>query len=155
AGLALARRRPDLAVTLVEIDPALAALAGDNASRNGLADRVDVAVLDVAAPPRAFAAAGLPAECADGVLMNPPFNPGSRLQLPPDRGRRLAHGADAHTLALWVKAAARLLRPRGILTLIWRADGLADVLAALDRAFGAVALLPVHPASHGDAIRLL
>ena len=37
AGLALARRVEGLAVTLVEIDPALAQLGRDNAERNGLA----------------------------------------------------------------------------------------------------------------------
>ena len=36
AGLALARRIADVAVTLVVIDPALTALARDNAERNGL-----------------------------------------------------------------------------------------------------------------------
>ena len=62
AGLALATRVPDTTVTLVEIDPALAALAAANAERNDLAGRVRVAVLDVAAPARAFAAAGLAPE---------------------------------------------------------------------------------------------
>src|SRR3954452_11913182 len=50
AGLALARRVDSLTATLVEIDPALAQLAGENAARNGLADRVRVVTLDVAAP---------------------------------------------------------------------------------------------------------
>src|SRR5437763_12535637 len=39
AGLALAQRIPDLKVTLVEIDAALAMLAAENAARNGLGDR--------------------------------------------------------------------------------------------------------------------
>src|SRR4051812_48756250 len=46
AGLALAQRVPGLAVTLVEIDAALAELARDNARRNGMGDRVNVATLD-------------------------------------------------------------------------------------------------------------
>src|SRR5213079_2218204 len=50
AGLALAQRVSGLPVTLVEIDPTLAALAEHNAARNVLADRVRVAVLDVAGP---------------------------------------------------------------------------------------------------------
>ena len=41
--------------------------------------------------------------------------------------------------------AARLLRPAGTLTLIWRADGLGEVLAGLAADFGAVTVLPVHP----------
>jgi tRNA1(Val) A37 N6-methylase TrmN6 len=58
-------------------------------------------------------------------------------------------------LVQWVDAAARLLRPQGILTLIWRADGLADVLAALTDKFGAIAILPVHPKPGAAAIRVL
>src|SRR3954463_13088702 len=45
AGLALAQRTPGLKVTLVEIDATLAALAHENAARNGLAERVRVAAL--------------------------------------------------------------------------------------------------------------
>jgi tRNA1(Val) A37 N6-methylase TrmN6 len=55
----------------------------------------------------------------------------------------------------WVKTAARLLRARGTLTLIWRADGLADVLAAFAPVFGAVAVMPVYPAPDKPAIRIL
>ena len=69
--------------------------------------------------------------------------------------RRLAHAGSGGALAGWVKTAARLLRPRGTLTMIWRADGLADVLRALDPAFGAVTVLPVHPKPGEPAIRVL
>ena len=58
-------------------------------------------------------------------------------------------------LAPWVKTASRLLRARGTLTLIWRADGLSDVLAALAPAFGALAVTPVHPVADKPAIRVL
>ncbi len=85
AGLALAARVPDATVTLVEIDPELAALAAENAERNDLAGRVRVAVLDVAAPARAFAAAGLAPESVARVLMNPPFNDPARQRASPDR----------------------------------------------------------------------
>jgi tRNA1(Val) A37 N6-methylase TrmN6 len=46
------------------------------------------------------------------------------------------------------------LRPQGTVTLIWRADGLADVLAALTR-FGGIAITPVYPKPVVPAIRLL
>jgi tRNA1(Val) A37 N6-methylase TrmN6 len=58
-------------------------------------------------------------------------------------------------LAAWVKSAARLLRPRGTLSMIWRADGLADVLRALGPAFGDVTVLPVHAKAGEAAIRIL
>src|SRR5690348_2457623 len=55
AGLALARRVEGLAVTLIELDPSLAALARENAARNSLAGRVRVVCLDIAAPVAQFA----------------------------------------------------------------------------------------------------
>ena len=155
AGLAVAARIPGTTVTLVEIDPHLAALAGENARLNGLDARVRAVVLDVAAPPRAFAGAGLGADSAARVLMNPPFNDPSLQRSSPDTGRRRAHAAPRPALAIWIKAAARLLRPRGMLTLIWRADGLADVLATIAPVFGAIAVLPVHPRADAPAIRIL
>src|SRR5437016_13045991 len=57
AGLALAARVGGTSVTLVEIDADLAALAAENARRNGLAARVRTVVVDVTAPAREFAAA--------------------------------------------------------------------------------------------------
>lgn len=158
AGLALAIRVDGTDVTLVEIDARLAALARENALRNGLGARVRVAVLDVAAPARAFAAAGLAPEQTACVLMNPPFNDPTRHRLSPDRRRRSAHVAShggGAVLAAWIASAARLLRPRGTLSMIWRADGLLDVLRALDPAFGAVTVLPVHAKAGEAAIRVL
>jgi tRNA1(Val) A37 N6-methylase TrmN6 len=155
AGLALAARVSGATVTLVEIDLGLAALAAENAQANGLADRVRTEVLDVAAPANAFAAAGLGPGSAHRVLMNPPFNDPARQRASPEPRRRLAHASPPALLAAWVKTAARLLRPAGTLTLIWRADGLAEVLDALARNFGALAILPVHSKPGEPAIRVL
>jgi tRNA1(Val) A37 N6-methylase TrmN6 len=153
AGLALARRIEGLNVTLVEIDPVLTALAAGNAQRNDLSDRVRAVRLDVEASAADFTAAGLAPGSAACVLMNPPFNVAQ--QPSPDQARRLAHAASAATLERWLRAAARLLRPDGVVTLIWRADGLADVLAVLDQDFGAITVLPVHPKPGAPAIRVL
>ena len=51
--------------------------------------------------------------------------------------------------------AGRLLKSGGALTLIWRADGLSEVLAALGRGFGSLAILPVHGDAARPAIRVL
>src|SRR5262249_32804999 len=103
AGLALAHRVDGLAVTLVEIDPALAALARDNIERKGLEHRVRAVCLDVEAAAADFAAAGLAPNSAQCVLMNPPFNV---VQQPsPERSRRMAHAASPETLPLWLAAA--------------------------------------------------
>jgi tRNA1(Val) A37 N6-methylase TrmN6 len=153
AGLAVGRRVEDLAVTLVEIDPALLALAHENAARNGMAERMRTICLDVAAGPAAFAAVGLAPASADHVLMNPPFNPPQNPS--PDRGRRLAHIAARDMLGQWLDAVGLLLRPTGAVTLIWRADGLDIVLAALPAGFGAVRILPIHAKPSAPAVRVL
>jgi tRNA1(Val) A37 N6-methylase TrmN6 len=155
AGLALAVRLPDLRLTLVEIDAALADAARQNAVRNGLGDRVEAVRLDVASPPEVFAEAGLPAGCADRVLMNPPFNDPRRLSASPDPQRRRAHVADDALLERWIAAAARLLRPGGTLSVIYPADRLAELLGLLGGGFGAVAVLPVHGKPEAPAIRVL
>ena len=155
AGLALARRVAGLAVRLVEIDDGLAEPAAGNAARNGLADRVSAHALDVAAPAAAFAAAGLGAECADRVLMNPPFHAAGRVQASPDARRRAAYLAEAGALATWLGTAARLLHAGGTLTVIYRADGVDELLECLTAEFGAIAIQPVHPKPHAAAIRVL
>lgn len=152
SGLALAVRVPGLSLTLVEIDPQLCALATENADANLLADRVKVLTIDVMAA-ESFEQAGLRPGSAQRVLMNPPFNDPSNVS--PDASRRLAHAGGPQTLALWIAAAARLLAADGVLTLIWRADGLANVVDALAASFGGIGVLPVHPRPGVDAIRVL
>jgi tRNA1(Val) A37 N6-methylase TrmN6 len=154
AGLALAHRVPKLNVALVEVDPMLAELARENAARNALADRVQVAALDVNASAQDFARVGLPGECAQHVLMNPPFNDPVRQNASPDAGRRHAHTASRDTLVQWVERASLLLVPQGTLTLIWRAGGLAAVLTAV-AGFGGITVLPIHPKPGTAAIRVI
>jgi tRNA1(Val) A37 N6-methylase TrmN6 len=153
AGLAVARRVETIDLVLVEIDVTLAALARANAAANALP--AEVVVLDVEASAESFAAAHLTPDSAEIVLMNPPFNDSARHRASPDRAREVAHVASATTLESWVHAARRILKPKGVLTLIWRADGLAEVLSALDRGFGSIELLPVHANLTAPAIRIL
>jgi len=154
AGLALAARVPGLKVTLVEIDAALCALAADNARLNKMDARVRAVVAD-AEDAAALAAAGLSSGSADRVLMNPPFHDAIRQNVSPDPRRRLAHAAAPGLLPRWIASAARLLKPQGVLTLIWRADALAEVQHALEGAFGSIGVLPVLPRADAPAIRVL
>lgn len=147
AGLALARRVEGLRVTLVEIDPALCALAEENATANDLADRVTVLNHDVKSIGRDFS--------AERVLMNPPFNDPARMQVSPEAARARAHVAEDDTLRTWIAAAARILVSGGSLTLIWRAEDLAAVESAVADSFGDVRILPVVPRAGAAAIRVL
>lgn len=153
AGLALGRRVAGIRLNLVEIDPELAELARANAAANEIA--AETIVLDVTADAQAFAAHGLAPDSVDVVLMNPPFNDPARHRGSPDQMRHSAHVATEETLQAWVHAARRILRSDGALTLIWRADGITEVLAALSRGFGSLSILPVHGEAGRPAIRVL
>ena len=107
-----------------------------------LADAIKAAFGDFGAFKEKFAAAGLVPDSVDVVIMNPPFNDASRHRASPDRAREVAHVAAADTLEGWIHAARRILKSGGHLAMIWRADGLAQVLAALNRGFGGLVILP-------------
>jgi tRNA1(Val) A37 N6-methylase TrmN6 len=154
AALVLAARIGRIDLVLVEIDPMLAQFAAENARFNGVG-YARVETLDVTASAKAFAAAGLGPASADVVMMNPPFNDPARHRASPDARRGRAHVAQATTLEAWIHAARRILRPGGTLTMIWRADGLADVFATLARGFGGIAVMPVFSKPGTAAIRVL
>jgi len=59
--------------------------------------------------------------------MNPPFHDAARAQVSSDARRSLAHAAPPGALSAWAGTAAHLLRAGGTLTLIHRADALAEV----------------------------
>lgn len=145
ASLALVSRVPGIDATLFEIDPALCALAQDNIVRNGFADRARALTRDVAS---------LAEGRFDRVFMNPPFND-LRHQPSPDPDRRRAHAGPSGVLMRWVGSAHSLLRDHGTVTLIWRAEGLAEIISALADGLGAVSVLPVYPAPGRAAIRLI
>lgn len=153
AGLALAQRVKGISLRLVEIDPYLADLARQNAAANAIP--AEIVTLDIGSRAEAFDAAGLPPDSADVVLTNPPFNDPARHRSSPDQAREIAHVATSTTLTTWIHAARRLLKSGGVLVLIWRADGLADVLATLDRGFGSLVIQPIHGDPASPAIRII
>jgi tRNA1(Val) A37 N6-methylase TrmN6 len=153
AGLALARRVGGIRLVLAEIDAGLADIARENARSNTIV--AETIVLDVTSGLANFAALGLAPDSVDVVLMNPPFNDAGRHRASPDRARETAHVATEETLEQWSNAARRILKTGGHLAMIWRADGISQVLAALGRGFGGLMILPVHADAASSAIRVL
>ncbi|AXC48799.1 methyltransferase domain-containing protein [Paracoccus suum] len=133
AVLCLGYRVPGLALTGLEVQPAYAALARENAARNGLPLQVVQGDL-LAMPP------GLRGESFDHVLMNPPFFVTGTVA--PDSGRGIARH-EAVPLRIWIDAGLRRLNPGGWLTLIHKAERLASILAALEGRAGDMRVLPI------------
>lgn len=155
AAFCLAARVPVGYLTLVEIDPALATLAEQNAAANGFGNRTRVLVTDALARGSPREKAGLLVGEIDRVMTNPPFHDTSRHRASPVAGKRLAHAADGDVLAGFLRTAVSVLRPGGTVTLIHRADQPEALLGALRGRFGGVTLRPIHPKPGAPAVRLI
>ncbi|MDM7255127.1 MAG: methyltransferase [Paracoccus sp. (in: a-proteobacteria)] len=144
AALCLGARVAGACLTGLERQADYAALAVRNAQANGIALRVVTG--DLAAMPQI-----LRAESFDHVIANPPyFQDGTAA---PDAGRDAARREET-AQAVWLAAGLRRLRPGGQITLIQRADRLADLLAGLTGA-GATTILPVAARPGRDAGRVI
>jgi tRNA1(Val) A37 N6-methylase TrmN6 len=150
ATLCLAARRPDLNVTGLDSEPVFLAAARENAARNRMTARVDFIVGDVAAPP-----AALRMQDFDVVMLNPPYLKAGTATVSAHPLKAAATAEGAAKLADWIACARGALKPGGLLTLIHRADRLADVIAALERGFGALVIMPLHPKAGRPANRIL
>jgi len=147
--LAAAARWPAARFTGLERDAAVAALARRNVELNGLAGRVEILEGDVA---RRFPALGRPP--FDGVLANPPFFDDPQSLRAPSAERRGAWMAD-DGLGAWIGFLSKAVREGGTLTLIHRADRLADILALLAPKAGSVQVRAIHPFADAPAKRVL
>ncbi|HVZ13248.1 MAG TPA: methyltransferase [Bauldia sp.] len=157
AGMAVAARCPYARVKLVERDVEAIACARDALARPANAafrGRVDIVAADVTASEAERAAAGLAREAADAVVMNPPFRDARAGSASPDVARHAAHVLEGG-IDPWVRAATSALRAGGRLAVIFRADGLSEVLAALGGRFGDATVLPIHPRADRVALRVL
>jgi len=147
--LCAALRRPGLDFTGLERDPEALALAVENIRTNDLGSRVRVMAGDVCLP---FSATGL--SPFDAVLANPPYfdDPKSlRAPAPEKQQAWMAEGG----LAAWTGFLLKAVRQGGSLTLIHRADRLADLLALLGEKAGSFQIRPIHPHADAPASRVL
>ena len=147
--LAAAARRPASRFLGMERDPAAAALARENLALNGMEARVEIVEGDVTAPFKTLDRAPF-----DAVMANPPFfdDPASlRGPAPVKQGAWMADGG----LAAWTGFLLKAVREGGTITLIHRADRLADILALLAPKAGSFQIRPVHAHADGPAKRVL
>jgi tRNA1Val (adenine37-N6)-methyltransferase len=143
ASLCLAARVPGCTISGVEIDPALVALARENATENRLQERVSFIEGDALGP-------GLRGEF-DHVLANPPFHRNDG-EVSAHEGRARAKH-DKGGLAAWIAAGFKRVRSRGVLTVIIRADRLREVLVAMPET--GVVLFPLWPRIDAPAKRVI
>lgn len=147
--IAAALRRPDARFVGVEDDPRARALAEANVALNGLGERAWIVAGDIGRP---FRVLGLPP--FDAALANPPFFDDPAALRGPAPAKARAWIADAG-LAGWVAFLVNAVREGGTITVIHRADRLADLLAALSPKAGSMQVRPIHPFADAPAGRVL
>jgi tRNA1(Val) A37 N6-methylase TrmN6 len=80
----------------------------------------------------------------DHVLANPPYYDRAASVAARNSGREGALGEDT-PLVVWMKVAAKRLKPRGHVHVIHRVERLVDLLSALPAVLGSVQVLPLAP----------
>jgi len=147
--LAAATRRQGARFVGLERDSVAVELARGNVGLNGLADRVEIVAGDVEA---GFRALDLPV--FDAVISNPPFfdDPAAlRAPAPEKSGAWMTDGG----LKAWTGFCLKAVREGGTITLIHRADRLADLLALLAPKAGSFRIRPVAPFADAPAKRVI
>jgi tRNA1(Val) A37 N6-methylase TrmN6 len=155
AALVALTHRPELSALLVENEPEALELAAQNIAANGFAGRAEPIPLDILDSAAAHAAAGLRRDHYAAVIANPPFfaaGQGTRAR-GPERAR--ARQMDSAALDTWARVAAGAAAPAGEVIFVIPAEVLAPLLAAFDRRFGALTLLPLAPRPGLPASRVL
>ncbi len=152
-GLMLGTAQPRAEVVFIEQDATLAELCGQNIRENKLTHG-RVANADIF-DKQAVSHADIRPDSFDLVVTNPPFLEEGTARLSPDANRRKAHALPEGGLALWIAFCARLVRGKGTLALIHRADQLRPILAALPADFGALHIRFIHPRESEPAIRVI
>ena len=149
AAMALAVRIPSARIDAVELQTPLAELARWNVTANGLEDRVRILesdLLDWRYDAGAY----------DAVFLNPPYLKAGEADPSPDPVKRIATEEGQATLGDWLKAAAHGAKTGARVTLIHRADRLADALQAFAAAgAGGLSITPLWPKLGAAASRVI
>jgi tRNA1(Val) A37 N6-methylase TrmN6 len=150
AMLCVAAREPLCRVVGLERQRELVRIAGDNVILNGMETRVSVMVGDLLRPPPRISAGAF-----DHVLANPPYLERSRV----NETRNPAHAeatieGDAE-LGDWIRFALTMVKPKGSVTFVHRADRIDALLGQIAGRAGEVVVYPLWPGLGKPAIRIL
>jgi tRNA1(Val) A37 N6-methylase TrmN6 len=152
AMLCLAARVPSCRVIGIELQRDLVRLAGDNVILNGMENRLSVMLGDLLQPPPRLAFGAF-----DHVMANPPFIERARAAppVPSGAGRATATTEGDADLAAWVRFALAMVRAKGTVTFIHRADRLDALLGHIAGRAGEVVVFPLWAGAGKAASRVI
>ena len=157
AGFAALNLNPNLQLLSVELNEAMHELAHqslDLTSNTHIRDRIHLLQADVMKTGFERVEQGLDNNCADHVIMNPPYNT-TGMRAPENAIRAEAYVMGDGGLDAWFRTAAAILKPGGSFCVIYRTENLASVLACSQGRFGGLEVLPIHSKPGEAAKRVL
>jgi tRNA1(Val) A37 N6-methylase TrmN6 len=150
AALCLAARVAHCRVIGFELQRDLVRLAGDNAALNGMSARVSAMVGDLLQPPPRLSPGMF-----DHVMVNPPFIEEGRGTPSPSPAKTLATIEGGANLGDWVRFALAMVRGKGTVSFVHRADRIDALLGHLAGRAGEITIFPLWPAAGRAASRIL
>lgn len=150
AMLCLAFRVAQCRITGIDAQRDLVRLANDNAVLNEVSARAVAVVGNLLRPPPRLE----PGSFAH-VMANPPFLESDAAIASPDPGKAAATREGEADLAAWVRFALTMVRPKGSLTFIHRADRMEELLAELMGRAGEIIVFPLWAGQDKGAKRII
>lgn len=136
--LCVAVRFPKVVITGLELQEEMLTFAIENAKLNNMTNRVSFIKADISRP-----IPEIKEKQFDFVITNPPFM--KENVLCETSLKDVAHRESAVPLADWITFCIKKLKPKGVLSLIIRADRLPEVLNVVCAKLGNVKLIPLWP----------
>jgi len=158
AGRCVLNRLPNATAILVENDPTTLELANttlndpDNQWLNG---RASVLNADVTLRGDARLEAGLTLNMADHVIMNPPYYDAALVRTSDNAARQAAHVLAEGGLEPWFRTASAILVAGGMLSVIFPAASLSQLLTLMEGRFGGISVFPLYKGEGEEAARVI
>lgn len=134
--LAARLQEKNITITGIDIQKELIDLSNFSAEENGFADFLHYEHFDIREKTT------LPTGSFSFVITNPPY---SDHDMPsPNKSKQLAHNHQDFDLTGWLTFCLKMLKPKGYLLLINRAEAINEILSALHNKAGDVLILPMY-----------
>lgn len=150
ASLCLAVRLPQVKVIGLEVQRSAVRVAAENVVINKVRDRVEILYGDLKLPPPRLAAGTF-----SHVMANPPYIESWRANPLSLHDKELSHVEGDVSLEHWAKFALLMVKPKGFVTFVYRADRLDHVLRYFSGKLGEITIFPLWPSAKKDAKRVL
>ncbi len=148
AAICLATRLPGVRVDGIENQDEMIELARRNIAYNRMQDQVSVARGSVT--DRTIAEASY-----DHVMINPPYLPAGKAIRPPVTNKGLAHMEESASIKDWIMFCVHVVKNRGTVSIVYRADRVDEVIAHLHRRVGDLKIFPFWPRAGCAAKRVI